>query len=416
MIQDHEAAVFRFVDENRQALLQLAIEMIATPSQNPPGNEIHVARVAEKWLRSRGFADVQIYEPKPQRANLVCRFDAGRPGRVLLLNGHLDTKPPHPLEAWKTDPYKAVVKDGKLYGLGAADMKGPNAALAVGLAAAVSAAGAGLCGSVLLVLSADEEGPFVDGARYLVQEVGLQADAGLIAEPVGVTRNWEALPLISRGLSCLRFTVEGTQTHSSLSDRLPVVNASLEASRLILFLEKNLRLTCPETHLCPSGPTVNLGATFNSGTAYAMVPGFAEFTADIRTLPGMTQEQLRVDIDRCVNEFRAARPGVQVSWDFFSDTRAWTEPLLIDSTEPLIQSVLQATQAVLGEAPPLGCFPGGTDALWWYGAGGIPTIPGFGPGLLSSCHQPNEYIEVEEIVRAAKIYALTIIHYLNQEA
>jgi acetylornithine deacetylase/succinyl-diaminopimelate desuccinylase-like protein len=70
---------------------------------------------------------------------------------------------------------------------------------------------------------------------------------------------------------------------------------------------------------------------------------------------------------------------------------------------------------VLGKPPPFGYFPGGTDAISWQGLGGIPTIPGFGPGLLGNCHKPDEFVEVDELIQAAKIYALTILNYLGDE-
>jgi acetylornithine deacetylase/succinyl-diaminopimelate desuccinylase-like protein len=80
---------------------------------------------------------------------------------------------------------------------------------------------------------------------------------------------------------------------------------------------------------------------------------------------------------------------------------------------PLAQALRDAVRTVLGRDLPYGYFPGGTDAIWWQAAGGIPTIPGFGPGLLSSAHRPNEYVEVDGLVEAASIYALTILRALG---
>ncbi|RPI30768.1 MAG: M20 family peptidase [Chloroflexota bacterium] len=408
----HEQRVIEFVDDQRESLVQCAKDLIAAPSPNPPGDERLAAEVAKVNLARLGIDNIELHGPRPERANLVCSLDSGNPGPTLLLNGHLDTKPAIPLEAWLTDPYEPVEKDGRLIGLGAADMKGPDAALIYGLAA-VRPVLTGLKGRVILALSADEEGAFIDGARYLVQELGLRADAALIAEPIGIRCAWEMIPLISRGISCIRFHILGTQVHSSLSDRLPVVNASLEAGRLLMFLEQNLKLCYPENSLCPGGPTINLGATLQSGSAYAMVAGEAEFTVDIRTLPGMTQRQLQEDIDRVVEEFHRQYPRAEVSWEFFEGTRAWSEPMQISPDLPIVRALQNAAGNVLGAVPPLGYFPGGTDAIWWQGAGGIPTIPGFGPGRLADCHQPNESILINEIIEAAKIYGLLILNYLQ---
>jgi acetylornithine deacetylase/succinyl-diaminopimelate desuccinylase-like protein len=413
---DIEAGVHAFIDGRREALLNFASRLIAAPTPNPPGGERRAAAVAAEELHALGFEDVVIVGPRSERANVICRHATGRPGPALILNGHLDTKPPVPRDAWVADPYTPVVRDGRLYGLGAADMKGPDAALAYGLAAALAVGADKLRGEVLLVFSADEEGDSTDGVCYLLEEQAIQGDAVFIAEPCGVVRPWEVIPVISRGISCLRFTVTGTQTHSSIGDRVPVVNASLEAARLLLFLNEHLALTYEPTSLCPVGPTINLGATVTAGEAVAMVSGQAEFTADIRTLPGMSLMQLAADVERAVAEFRGSHPGVGVSWEFFAGKRRWTQPTQISDDEPLAQAARMASRVILGESPSFGYFPGGTDAIWWQAMAGIPTLPGFGPGLLSNCHQPNEWITVDELYQAAKIDALIVLHYLSVEA
>lgn len=405
--------VLDYLDYHQEDIINFSIRMIETPTPNPPGNERAAAQLAEQQLHALGLKNTTLLEASPGRANLVCSYDSTKPGKTLLLNGHLDTKPGVPIEAWETDPYKGVIKGGKLFGLGAADMKGPDAALAYALAAIADQASESLCGKVMLVYTADEEGPTIHGARFLVEDNGITADAVLIAEPCGVNRNWDSLPLISRGITVFRIIIKGTQTHSSISDRVPIVNASLEAARLLLHLKENLHLNYPPTPLCPKGPTINLGATIRSGQAYAIVSGDAEIVSDIRTIPGMTQNQLRADIEQAIELYRQQYTGADISWDFFPNKLGWTDPSLIPPDFPLVKAVQQAAGTILGRTPPLGYFPGGSEAIHWQGIAGIPTIPGFGPGLLSNCHKPNEFIETAEIIRAAKIYALTILNYLS---
>jgi acetylornithine deacetylase/succinyl-diaminopimelate desuccinylase-like protein len=401
-----------FINTHQQEIIQCAKDLVAAPSPNPPGDERLVVDVAKRYCHKLKLGAVQVLGPRPERPNLVCKISNRIPGPVLLLNGHLDTKPPLPLENWNTDPYQPIEKDGFLIGLGAADMKGPDAALIYGVAAA-QAADPHLPGEIILALSADEEGKFVDGARYLVQDMGITADAALIAEPIGINHSWESIPLVSRGLSCLKFFLKGTQVHSSICDRIPVVNASLEASRLLLFLEEHLKLTYSDHPFCPYGPTINLGATVKAGSAYAIVSGEAEITVDIRTIPGMSKNQLEKDINRVLDEFRRQYPNANVAWAFFEGTLGWSEPMEIPATLPIVNAVQEASKAVLGQSPPLGYFPGGTDAVWWQGAGGIPTIPGYGPGRLTDCHQPNESIRIADIIDAARIYAILILNYLQ---
>jgi acetylornithine deacetylase/succinyl-diaminopimelate desuccinylase-like protein len=81
--------------------------------------------------------------------------------------------------------------------------------------------------------------------------------------------------------------------------------------------------------------------------------------------------------------------------------------------EPFVELLLTASERVLGKRPPLGGLEGGTDAYYLQGQGGIPTVPAFGPGLLPLAHAPNEYVEIESVVQASKIYALAAVDYLG---
>jgi acetylornithine deacetylase/succinyl-diaminopimelate desuccinylase-like protein len=263
------------VQQNHNGVVDFAARLIAAPSPNPGGTELAAAQVAEQRMHLLGMRDTRIVGRSHERANLIYEFDTGKPGPTLLLNGHLDTKPPDPVDAWETNPYEGVLTNGKLYGLGAADMKGPDAALVYGTAAALEAGGNALRGKLLLILSADEEGATTHGPRYLVEDLGIHADAALIAEPAGVTQNWETLPLISRGISIFRCIAAGTQTHSSISDRVPIVHANLVASRLLVYLVENLKLNFPATPLCPLGPTINLGTVLHGVQGLAKIPGRA---------------------------------------------------------------------------------------------------------------------------------------------
>ena len=412
MSSEKKKAVRNFIWKRKSDLISLAQQLIAVPTHNPPGNEREAAEIAAETLRNLGFPDLEIFEPIEQRANLICTFETGREGPTLLLNGHLDTKPPDPLSEWESDPYVGDIRDGRLYGLGAADMKGPDAALVYGLAAAVTCFGDQLCGKVLLALTADEEAGAVYGPRFLVEHLGIRADSCLIAEPCGITRNWEMLPLISRGVTCFHFRISGTQTHSSISDRIPVVNANLVASQLLVFLYERFRPRYPENELCPVGPTVNLGTMFHGGAGLAKIAGEAIISSDIRTLPGMTQATMTEDIERALAEFREIYPDAQITWHYEDSPVAWTPPTVIAADHPLVGATARAAAAVLPEVPPLGYFPGGTDAIWWQGFAEIPTIPAFGPGRLPNCHRPNEYVEIDALVEAAQIYALLIAEYL----
>lgn len=141
----------------------------------------------------------------------------------------------------------------------------------------------------LVVANADEDRN-MKGSEFLVTEYGLKADVALLGEPSGIAgAEFDFLHLLSRGISCFKIRVRGTQMHSSLFDRLPSVNASLMLARVLARMQDELCLTFHAHPLCPA-PTVNLGVKLKGGVSYGVFPGMAEFQSDVRTLPGMTQQ------------------------------------------------------------------------------------------------------------------------------
>ena len=262
------------------ACVELARELVATPSPNPPGDERAIAAVVQQAMAALGYRDLTTIACAEERPNGVGVVGTGP--RTLILNGHLDTKPPGNEGAWQTGPYDPVIRDGRLYGLGSTDMKGAVAAMIY--AGAALAEAADLAGTLRLVLSADEEAGSVFGARFLAETRAVTGDAVLVGEPTGFTSAWEYLAVASRGISCFRVVVRGTQMHSSLSDRLPAVNASVQLARVLIRLSDELEL--------PEGATLNVGVTLRGGIFWGVYPGEAEAGVEVRTVPGMTFEGL----------------------------------------------------------------------------------------------------------------------------
>src|SRR5262249_8005384 len=151
-------------------------------------------------------AQIETVGASPERPNVVARV--GPTGdRMILLCGHLDTKPAGDLDQWRLDPYEASIEDGELYGLGSGGMKGAVAAMV--FAAAALHATPGLGGGVSLVLTADEEAGSRFGAEWLATNGHLQGDAALLGEPCGIVCEWEAIDVVSRGAALLKIRVRG---------------------------------------------------------------------------------------------------------------------------------------------------------------------------------------------------------------
>lgn len=394
------------IDGRRRDLLELVRELVATPSPSPPGDERAVADVLVSRLRELGIGDVEVAGQLPERPNVIARVGGGA-GRTLVLNGHTDTKPPGEVGLWRTPPWSPSVHDGVLTGLGSADMKGAVAAIVY---AGLAVAEAGTRGTLILCLSADEEAGGEHGARWLAEQGLLEADACVIGEPCGIRRDWEAIRLVSRGSAIFRIRVRGTQMHSSLSEELGGVNASVTMARLMsrMHAERHA-LARFEPHPLVARPTVNVGLTVAGGLGYGVLAGEGEFLSDLRALPGMTREGIEADVRAFLARARADDPELdaELEWEH------WTPPSEIPADHPIVGVLADAAGEVLGERPPLSYFPGGTDAPHFQDAAGIPTVPAFGPGLLTAAHAPNESIAVESVVQAAKIYARAARRFLD---
>lgn len=383
-------------------LVELARELVATPSPNPPGDERACAALVHDAMRTLGYRDVRVVARAPERPNVV--GEVGAAGPSLILNGHLDTKPAGDETEWETSPYDPVIRNGRLYGLGATDMKGAVAAM-VHAGGALAETGT-LEGTLKVVLSADEEAGSAFGVRHLVAERAVEADAVLVGEPTGLTDGWEYVAVASRGISCFRLRVRGTQMHSSLSDRLPSVNASVKLARVLTRLVDELGL--------PEGATLNAGVTLRGGIYFGIYPGEAECGFDVRTVPGMTLEWLEAAVAAFLGRLREEDPELDVEAEWVPEL-TWFPPSAIPEDHPLVRAARTAARDVLGREVPPGTMPAFTDGTNW-SAGGMASIPAFGPGLLPLAHRPNEYVEVREVVEAARIYALAALRYASEAA
>lgn len=403
-----EAVLLTWVDGHSDEIQEFARDLIRCPSVNPPGGERAVAELVTSRLGALGIDDVRTLAAIEERPNLIARVRGQGAGPVLILSGHLDTKPPGDRTAWLTDPWDPAIDGDRMVGLGSGDMKAAVAGMVYAAAALKTAGGFG--GELQLVFTADEEAGSVHGSRWLAAEGHLRADAAIIGEPSGITGEWEAIHLISRGAMLLKVKVTGTQMHSSVSDRFRPINATVKMARLIDRMDRELKgsLTYAGHPLGGLGPTVNVGVMASAGVYYGIYPGNAEFACDIRTLPGMTRAQVEADLRAFLARAMDEDPDLHAELV----VEAWVEATEIEPDEPIVQALLAAAPRALGSTPRLDAFPGATDAPHFQLGAGIPTVAAFGPGILPRAHSPNEWLDRSGPWRAARVYALTAARFL----
>lgn len=386
------------------SVLELASALVETPSPNPGGSERAVADVVREALRARGLPEPVVIARDPDRPNLAVTVDFGPGGRHLCLSGHLDTKPIGDAE-WSVDPLRATVDGDRLYGLGAADMKGAVAAMIE------AATGPGpRAGTLTLLFTADEENGAAYGARYLADgalpSAGLPAiDAVVIGEPGGIGADWDRLHRVSRGIARLCVTVRGDQGHSSLAEHTGAVNASVEMARLLAAVADGFRPSVP-AHDALDGwaATVNAGLTVAGGVGYGVIPGEAAFDAEVRLLPGMDRTVFDAELRTFLDAQAAANPRLRAELGYDAPPVDWLPGTEVPAGHAVATAARAAYATVLGEAPPDAVFPGTTDAAWLHGLAGIPTLPAVGPGLLARCHGRDEWLSITALNQAVPLY------------
>ncbi|MEH3148583.1 MAG: M20 family metallopeptidase [Methylobacterium frigidaeris] len=356
-----------------------ALDLVRFDTISPPGSEGACAAYLAGRLRPAGFA-VAEYAFAPGRTSLVARL----PGRdaalaPLAFTGHLDTVPLG-LAPWSFDPC-GEIRDGRLHGRGASDMKGGVAAFvaaALELAAGTPAPMRG----VTLVLTAGEETGCL-GARDLARRGALGEASGLVvAEPTA-----NRLAVAHKGALHLRARTRGATAHGSMPELGD--NAVLKATRAVEALRR-FRFAVPP-HPLLGAPTLAV-TSLHGGEAVNVIPDDCVLTLDIRTLPGQDhpavlaalREQMGPDV--VVDPPLADLPGVG------------TGP-----SDPFVAAARDALREVVGEPGEAIGMPYFTDGSVLQGAFACPTVI-LGPGEPGQAHQTDEWCATGAIEAAHGIY------------
>jgi succinyl-diaminopimelate desuccinylase len=279
-------------------LLELACELIRRPSVTPEDAGCQTL-VAER-LAKAGFRIEHL--PFGQVANLWAAHGAGGP--VLCFLGHTDVVPPGPREAWASDPFAPALRDGFLYGRGAADMKGSVAAFVLALEQFV-AAHPEHPGTIALLLTSDEEGDAIDGVRKVAERFraeGRRIDFCLVGEPSSAMRLGDVVRIGRRGSLTGTMTVHGVQGHVAYPDKaLNPIHAALPA------LAELAARDWDGTPYPDFPPTSFQIANFTAGTgASNVIPGTATVQFNLRYSPRWTADALVAEIEGVL-----ARHGVR---------------------------------------------------------------------------------------------------------
>jgi acetylornithine deacetylase/succinyl-diaminopimelate desuccinylase-like protein len=397
------------LETRREAIVELARRLIAIPSDFPAHDERGVVEALAAEALALGLPPGEIHAARPERPNLLIRLRGPRPGPTILLNGHVDTKPPGDRALWPGDPWEPRLADGSLHGLGSVDMKGAVAAM-LHAAAALRERGFPRHGELILAFSADEEADGILGLGHLVERTRLRPDAAVIGEPSGLGCSFDTLPVGSRGFVGFTLVASGTRIHSALSDRLAGRTAVAALARAIDRLPDLVDFGGPWPAPFEGGPTLSVATSLSAGVAPGIVPDVARASGDVRTVPGQSRDSVVAALEAALERVRDEAGG-DLDVTIEPGPEDWPATS-IEPSLPLVRALSSATSLVVGRAPTLGAFPGATEAHV-LAALGIPCVPAFGPGLLRSAHVPAESVPVDDLVAAGAIYALAVADLLG---
>ena len=365
--------------QNPPDLLGMIAALIGTPSvssvtpDHDQGNRAVIDLLAG-WLDDAGFeVEIMPLAGEPARANLVATLGRGPGG--LVLAGHTDTVP-WDEGGWQHDPFSLTEANGRLYGLGTADMK---AFLALAIEALRGLNPRNLREPVLILATADEETSMA-GARALVERDTLHARHALIGEPTGMR------PVrMHKGMMMEAIRLHGHAGHSSDP---ALGNSALEAMHRVitalLAWRQELQASWRDPLFAVPAPTLNLGH-IHGGDNPNRICAECELHIDLRPLPGMDIDELRSMIHRKVNE-ALMDSGIRAGFEsLFEGVPA----MATDSDAPIVRLAEQLT----GHAAEAVAF--GTEAPYLQQLGIQPVV--LGPGDIAQAHQPDEYLALERL-------------------
>lgn len=365
----------------REQLRQLvALPSVSCAVPNWDMGNLPVIELLAQWLEERGFAtEILPLKDQPGKANLVATLGSGPGG--LVFAGHSDTVP-YDEQRWQSDPFKLTERDGKLYGLGATDMKGFFPAV---LAAVDRFLDTPLKQPLIILATADEESS-MSGARALAQMGKPKARYAVIGEPT------ELVPVhMHKGIMMEAIRVRGASGHSSDP---ALGNNALDTMQRVMADLIQLRQELQARHRNPGFavqvPTLNLGC-IHGGDSPNRICAECELHFDLRPLPGMALAELRQTIQN-----RLAPIAEQSGTDIvFSTLFEGVEPFAQDRNSALVQ----ACEKLTGHSAESVAFA--TEAPFFQSLG-METLV-LGPGSIKQAHQPDEFIDTRQLEPAVEI-------------
>ncbi|MFP6808164.1 MAG: acetylornithine deacetylase/succinyl-diaminopimelate desuccinylase family protein [Pseudomonadales bacterium] len=419
----HDRLLDRIADK-RDDLIQLTCDLVKIPTINPPGDyyqdcvEFLGNRLARRNFQVEYFRakDVPGDSDRYPRMNVVARHENARPGTCVHFNSHIDVVDVG--SGWQYEPFAAQIVENRIYGRGTCDMKGGLAASVIAMEALIEEY-PDLPGSIEISGTADEETGGFGGVAYLA-EIGIMAvpriDHVIIPEPL----NKDRVCLGHRGVWWAEIETFGHIAHGSmpfLGDcAVRHMGAVMEEFERVLF--PALREKRTDMPVVPDGAkesTININSIHGGlnegfdGLPSPLVPDSCRMILDRRFLIEEDLGEVKLEVRKILEDLTKSRPSFKFELrDLFE-----VIPTMADKDAPVVRQVSAAIQEVLGKPAELVVSPGTYDQKHIDRIGKLSNCIAYGPGILELAHQPDEYIDIDDMLDSAKVMAISAYNLLQ---
>ncbi|WP_144223013.1 acetylornithine deacetylase/succinyl-diaminopimelate desuccinylase family protein [Mesorhizobium amorphae] len=406
------------VEARTDDLVALTADLIRFPTVNPPGEAYRpCAEFIAARLKKRGFGVELIRgEGTPgdndryPRVNVVARFDGRSPGPTVHFNSHIDVVEAG--EGWTVDPFAGVVKDGRVYGRGACDMKGGLAASIIAVEAFMQAY-PDFPGAIEISGTVDEESGGFGGVAYLAGKGYFskpKVDHVIIPEPL----NKDRICLGHRGVWWAEIETLGEIAHGSMpflgDNAVRHMGAVLAAFEADLFPALDRKQT--SMPVVPEGArrsTMNINSIhggqtedFRPGLPSPNVPDSCRLTIDRRFLLEEKLDEVKREVIDILDGLKRDRR----KFDYRIRDVMEVQPTMTERDAPVVKAVADGIMQVFEREPEYVISPGTYDQKHVARIGHLFDCIAYGPGILDLAHRPDEWVGIEDMVQSAKVMAI----------
>jgi succinyl-diaminopimelate desuccinylase len=407
-------------------LIELAAELVKINSVWDPVAGTSEQAVAEKvadWAQSQGF-EVQIDQVAPNRPNIIISGPVGSQTRTLMFEGHTDVVTPGDVSVWQYDPFGAEIVGRRMYGRGTNDTKGNLAAMLIAMKALKTAA-IKLSGSVIGGVLCDEEDQMLGVRDFIKKGHADMVTAAVICEPQD-----GMICTSQKGAIRASYLITGRMSHGAMP--LSGLNCAPAIARIIdglHQLEKEAAATVGSDQYLgwPSFTPTVIQAPAAGAPQLNVMPREARVLVDIRTIPLQSHQKTITDLEalaqnvaqRVREKYRQYDDLLDLQRDHDLDVQVdilTNRPCtLTDRAEPIVKAADWATRSVTTKTPVYAGVPGATDGTFLWSEKNIPIVT-MGAGDRQVPHQIDEWVDLDQLIETAKVFALTALHYLYQPA